>query len=91
MGFPEELDGAKVLYFTPEGDYGVLEYDIGGIAAHLRYLAICKYDNSNGYYLFCCNDNKEVETDSLCDSVKECMDTASCSYGKNIMWVEMRR
>lgn len=86
--FPEELDGAKVLYFTPKDDYGVMHYDTGGVAAHFKYLAICKYDNSDGYYLFCCNENKEVEADSLWDSVNECMGVANCSYGGNILWIK---
>ncbi|MCM1044993.1 MAG: hypothetical protein NC417_05750 [Candidatus Gastranaerophilales bacterium] len=86
MTFPKELDGAKVLYFTPEGDYGVLEYDTGGIASHFKYLAICKYANCDGYYLFCCNERKEVETDSLWDSAKECMEAADDGHGKNIVW-----
>lgn len=86
--FPEELDGAKVLYFTPEGNYGVMHYAAGGVAAYFKYLAICKYDDSDGYYLFCCNGNKEVETDSLWDSVNECMGVADCSYGGKILWVK---
>lgn len=86
--FPKELDGADVLYFTPEDDYGVMYYDTGGVAAYFKYLAICKYDNSDSYYLFCCNEHKEVEADSMWDSVNACMCAADQLYGGNIRWLK---
>ena len=45
--FPDYLDNAKVLYFTPKGNYGDLYYDDGTIAAHFTYMAICKYEKSD--------------------------------------------
>ena len=48
-------------------------YTNGEVAAKFAYLAICKYKDSNGYYLFMCNDEYEVETDLLMDSIEECM------------------
>lgn len=87
--FPTQLDGARVLYFTPESDYGVLYYDTGGIAAHFQYLAICKYNNDDRCYLFYCNEQKEVETDDLGASVEECMRIAQSSTGKDIAWIKI--
>ena len=31
--FPRELDGAKVLFYTPHGDYGAIKYPNGEVAA----------------------------------------------------------
>ena len=30
--FPIELDGARVLYYTPQDDYGAIEYPNGEVA-----------------------------------------------------------
>ena len=51
-------------------------YTTGEIAAHVYYLAICKYESSGTHYLFQCNSNYEVEGDSAWDSVEECMHKA---------------
>ena len=73
--FPDELDNARVLFYTPKGDYGKMYYDNGEIAACFSYLAICKYDDDRnhdkGYYLFYCNENKEVETDDFWHSCRK--------------------
>lgn len=73
--FPDTLDNAKVLFYTPKGNYGDLFYDDGTIAASFSYLAICKYPGDSGFYLFMCNENYEVETDNLFNSINECMGT----------------
>ena len=65
--FPTELDGAKVLYYTPQGDYGRIEYPNGEIADYKQYLAISKYIKDNGFYLFCCSESYEVVSDWLKD------------------------
>ena len=87
--FPDTLDNAKVLYYTPKGNYGDLFYDNGTIAAHFIYMAICKYEKAEGFYLFLCNEDFEVETDELYDSVEECMNVHI--YGNNdhgdILWI----
>ncbi|MBQ2956570.1 MAG: hypothetical protein IJE08_08930 [Clostridia bacterium] len=85
--FPKVLDGAQVLYYTPKEHFGDILYTTGEIAAHVYYLAICKYESSGTHYLFQCNSNYEVEGDSAWDSVEECMSAAS-SYSKHIRWVQ---
>lgn len=86
--FPDTLDNATVLFFTPKGDYGDLFNEDGTIAAHFSYLAICKYDGDNGFYLFKCNENFEVETDELFYTINECMQarTACGIDSKDIYW-----
>jgi nuclear transport factor 2 (NTF2) superfamily protein len=87
--FPSTLDNAEVLFYTPKGDYGKMYYTNGKVAAKFAYLAICKYKDSNGYYLFMCNEDYEVETDSLMDSIEECMN--SIISGTNVREIEWIR
>ena len=89
MSFPKILDGANVLYFTPQSSYGAIYCTTGEIADHICYLAICKYENSNTFYLFGCNWDYEVVSDSLWGSIKECMCNAKDSYGCDISWIAM--
>ena len=86
--FPVELDNAKVLYYTPKDDYGTLQYPNGEIANYYRYLAICKYSDDKGYYLFCCDENFEVVNDWVDGSVEDCMRIAASSYKENIIWIQ---
>ncbi len=58
--FPIKLDGAIVLYYTLQDDYGYSIFPNGEIADYYRYLAICKYSKDDKYYLFCCDENYEV-------------------------------
>ena len=87
--FPMKLDGAMVLYYTSQDDYGTIQYPNGEIADQYYYLAICKYPKDDRYYLFCCDENYEVVSDTLHESIEECMVVAS-SYKKNIVWNEAR-
>lgn len=87
--FPANLDGAKVLYYTQNGNYGELKLLNGEIADKYSYLAICKYENDEDYYLFCCNENYEVVNDTVWESVEKCMSIASSSYKENIEWVNI--
>ena len=83
--FPIKLDGASVLYYTSQDDYGYSIFSNGEIADHYRYLAICKYTKDDKYYLFCCDENYEVVSDTLYNSVEACMGIAS-QYKENIVW-----
>lgn len=84
--FPRELDGAKVLFHTPRGNYGASRYTNGKIADHYLYFAICKYENDNQYYLFCCGENYQVASDYLIDSIEECKEAAASLYKGSIVW-----
>ena len=87
MNFPKILDNAHVLYFTPKASFGMVRFTTGEIADHICYLAICKYENDNTYYLFGCDSDYEVMCDSPWDSVEKCMQAASGSYGCDISWI----
>lgn len=87
--FPKILDNAKVLFYTPKDDYGEIYYTNSEIADYIKYLAICKYQNDKEeYYLFKCDENFEVASDSVWESIDECMGGANSSYGGNILWIE---
>lgn len=89
MIFPKFLDEAKVLYFSPQGNYGEVCFTTGEIADHICYLAICKYQDDNSYYLFGCNAHFEVVCDSPWGCIEECMHIATTSYEKGIYWITM--
>ena len=89
--FPTELDGAKVLFYTPHGDYGAIKYPNGDVADHYHYLAICKYAQDDHFYLFCCNANYEVVCDRMESSIENCMQIAVASSGENIIWNKPHR
>ena len=86
--FPTELDNAKVLYYTPRGDYGAITYPSGEVADYYHYLAICTYSQSDEYYLGCCNENYAVVSDWLDSSIEKFMEVAASSYKKNIRWIK---
>jgi hypothetical protein len=85
MAFPAKLDNANVLYYTDNDDFGVLACTDGSNPIPIRYLAICQYENDNYYYLFLCNENIEVETDDLCETIDETKDFARLR-NNNISW-----
>ena len=85
--FPSVLDSAKVLYHTPQGDYGVLRLDTGEIDDYISYLAICQYPDSGECYLFGCNAEYEVITDWPCESVQKAMSDAQFSHTAEIIWL----
>ncbi len=89
MSFPKILDNAKVLYFTPQSNYGTVYYTTGEIADYICYLAICKYENDNTFYLFGCNSDYDVVSDSSWGSIEECMRIAQTTYNGLISWIEM--
>lgn len=79
--FPDKLDGAKVIMHTPEGDYGSSPSWDGEKLERIAFVAICKYDRENCYYLFHCNADFEVLSDFSWFSVEECKRIAANSYG----------
>lgn len=86
--FPEMLDGARVLYYTPYDDFGKIYWDNGEVAYYVKYLAICKYPNNGEFYLFRCDEEFEVVGDSAWDSIEMCMGVANSSHGGEIIWIE---
>ena len=89
MKFPKVLDEASVLYYTPPNCYGTVCYVAGEIADLICYLAIGQYEHETQYYLFGCNAEYEVVSDSPWESIEECMRVAQNSYDCTITWIAM--
>ena len=84
--FPDFLDGAKVLEHTKAGYFGfITDYDDDGTPyeREVRYLAICAYTGHDGYYLFSCDEDCDVVSDSLWDSVEQIKES-----DPEVLWLE---
>ena len=82
---PEELGEAKVLYYTSiderhkptRNTVHRVNDNILGPAARL---AICQYDTEKGFYLFYCDDEWEVMTDTYHFSLEDAQAQAELEY-----------
>lgn len=89
LEFLQTLDGAQIVFFTPKDDFGEVYYVTGEVADYIKYLAICRYSCSKEeYYLFGCDENCEVVSDSVWGSIDECMGVAGSSHGGDILWIK---
>lgn len=81
----DTVGGAKVILYTSVEEReatGKTEHThIGKSANPTVGLAICKYENEDGYYLFGCDLNWESGTDTLHESVEEAIEQAEWEYG----------
>lgn len=83
--FPKTIDGANVLFHTDRGQFDPVCFVGGSIANIVSYLAVCKYDNDNVYYLFHLNDDLEVVADDCFDSIEQCKKLAG---SRVLIWHE---
>jgi len=51
-------------------------------------LAICKYQNEAGYYLFYCNEQWEAVTDTIHESIEDAKDQGEFEYF-GVTWVTL--
>lgn len=70
--FPKKLDGAKVLYYTDKGSFVPVRDSGGEIAHRVAYLAVCKYDGDEDYYVFHCDESLDVVADDCIGSLTRC-------------------
>ncbi len=82
---PTELDGAKVLFYAllkqgHRATGNTRHYRDGGLVQGLSALAICRYDNEIGFYLFYCDDNWDVVTDTYHDTLGQAKDQGEFEY-----------
>ncbi|MFX3673128.1 MAG: hypothetical protein ACE3JQ_01590 [Paenisporosarcina sp.] len=86
MSAPHELDGAKVIKQTKNDasqKIGVMffeEKDGSTIEIGITGLAIVQYEEENGFYLFMCDHNWEVQDDYLLNTVEEAIEWAEKSF-----------
>ncbi|QVK16901.1 hypothetical protein KHQ81_08285 [Mycoplasmatota bacterium] len=83
---PIKLDEADVLYFTGNkkaNHFGYVHYDDHKENITALVISTCGH---NDYYLFSCDINWNVISDTLHHSVEEAMDCASISHHFNNIW-----
>lgn len=85
--FPNYINGAKVLFYTPKDYFGVVDYKDKEKIIDINYLAICRYGNDEKYYLFFCDRNFVEISDYCFDSIEECKAVAKKSK-ENIIWIQ---
>jgi hypothetical protein len=90
---PSELDGARVLkhaLVTAEVEpTGATRHVVGGVElGRASALAIAKYDDAGGYYLFYLDDAGGVVTDTWHAAVAAALDQAACEYD-GLVWVDV--
>lgn len=81
--FPNELDGAKVLFATDRRNFDPICYPDGTVAHNVAYLAICKYDNDGSYYIFHCDECLEVVADDCFESFEACKELINNKVKEN--------
>ncbi len=80
---PAQLDGADVLRFAvlSRAQHSVVSHRVDGRAiAPTAALAICRYANEPGFYLFYCNSEWAVLTDTLHDSMDNAANQAAFEF-----------
>ena len=90
-----EIGGAKVIYYTKlDGRHtrtNNTEHYVGGqILQDIYGLAICKYDQEEGFYLFYCDHNWSAITDTYHDTVEDAKDQAEFEFtNTSSTWKDM--
>ena len=72
--FPNELNGAEVLYYTEKADFGELEEE-GKNARAIAYLAIARKPGDPALYLMLCDAEYSVIADHSFPAVEWCKTT----------------
>lgn len=85
----KEIDGAMTLFYTVLDDRhtkteNTRHFVYGQLIEKINGLAICKYDNDLGYYLFGCDEAWNSITDTYHDSIEDAKEQAEFEY-KNSM------
>ena len=83
----DKLDNANVLMLSKKGSYGSIEV-LGMPEEEIKvyYLAICRYFNDKGIYLFLCDEKMSVEQDAHFDSIDEARSDAQRRSKEQIEW-----
>lgn len=85
----KEIDGAEVLTYTQNKDFGFVEFE-NREKKLITVLAICRYDQKEECYLFACDDQVNVLGDTLHYTMEEAMDFAKEYYGQEEMeWQDL--
>jgi hypothetical protein len=83
---PHELDGAAVVATAPvttEDATGATRHFRDGKLAneYIRWLAVCRYADQPGVYLFYCDEDWAVLTDTFHETVEDAYSQARFEFG----------
>ena len=87
---PSTIDGAKIIEWAWSGSkpFGVVQYKDGQISREIYGLAICRYENSNIIYRFCCDKNWETQQDGDYPSIDDAKKFLPDQYSQVIpQWI----
>lgn len=84
--FPKYLDGAEVIFYTNENEYGDIFYNDGRIYAKVKYYAICRYESDEKLYLFSCDAQFNVVADIDCSTLEDCKEITKNKSSIDIYW-----
>jgi len=89
MNVPNELEGAKVIKYTRNDanqKLGLMffeEKDGSTLEISITALAIAKYDDENGYYLFMCDQDWTIQDDHQLETIEEAISWAEKNFDVN--------
>jgi hypothetical protein len=90
---PDDIGGASVLHFikidSTIRSTGNTKQIVGGVLmGPAKGLAICKYENQLGYYLFGCDENWNSITDTYHETIEEAIEQGEFEYeGTKNKWI----
>jgi hypothetical protein len=93
---PKIIGGARTLFYTLIDHRhlatGNTKHIVSGqLVTKISGLAICKYANDHGFYLFGCDENWNSITETYHDSIEEAKDQAAFEYINSVeTWIEMK-
>lgn len=89
---PTQLNNAKVIVFTPidsrHKPTGGCKHTVAGeLLGAAAGLAICRYESDGGFYLFYCDDQWGVLTDTWHETLEDAKEQAEFEYkGTSRTW-----
>jgi hypothetical protein len=91
---PDKIGGAKVIYYSPIDERhhftgNTTHIASGKMVDMVHGLAICKYEEEDGFYLFGCDEDWRSITDTFHDTIEDAKNQAEFEY-KNIhhTWIK---
>jgi hypothetical protein len=90
----KEIGGATLICYLvigkDQGNTGNTRHWVGGsLLTVVHGLAICKYVDDAGYYLFYCGPNWEVITDTFHESIGDAKEQAEFEFSNTMgAWIE---
>ena len=90
---PQSLDGARVCARTSSRgseQYGVIERPGPTKDRTITGFAVCKYQDQEHFYLFGCNCQWSILSDTCHDSLADALEFAQAQYGvPSTLWIDV--